>query len=62
MTRYREEVYESKAYKAAVRKVRPSCDLEGNSGARRAEYFKKPLKVREAIRKAQKAQGRLDGF
>jgi len=64
MSRFREEHYATKAWKAAFTPggTRKKPDLEADERTRRSEYFKKPLAVRKAIYKAQKAQGRMNGF
>ena len=61
MSRFLEEQYASRSYKAFIRrKGRSGSDLEGDAAARRAQYFSQPLSVRKAIHKA--SQARLDGF
>jgi len=65
MSRFREEHYESKAYKAAVsrRRKTPEVAVEAERRASRAQYFKNSLKARQAIARAQKAgQRRLGGL
>jgi len=63
MTRFREEHYATRAHKAFTRGKRSAeGTVEAHETARREEYFQKPLSVRKAILKAQKAKGRLDGF
>jgi len=63
MTRFREEVYAARWYKAFARRERDSKSAPAvDPWASRAQYLQKPLSVRKAIAKAQKAQGRLDGF
>jgi len=60
MTRFREEVYAARWYKALVRRTnRAEAASEANSGASRSQYFQKPLSVRKAIEKGKKAQRRL---
>jgi len=61
MTRFREEVYAAPWYKAKVagRTRRPESAITADERARRKVYFEKPPSVREAIRKAQKAQLRM---
>ena len=62
MTRFREEVYAKRSYKAEVarRRRRTESPDEAYARARRAEYLKNTPAARAAIRKAQAA--RLDGF
>jgi len=64
MTRFREEHYATRAWKKAFtpRGTRKESALADDVGASRAQYFQKSPAVRKAVRKAQKAQGRLDGF
>jgi len=63
MTRFREEHYATRAHKAFTRRARASYGVtRPDTGSCWQEYFQKPLSVRTAIRKAQKAsagQGRL---
>ncbi len=61
MTRYREEVYETRAFKAALARgeVNSQFTVSGDAGASRAQYFKKTPAARRAINKA---QARLNGF
>ena len=63
MSRFAEEHYATRAHKAFTRrKKHPEAAVKADRRASRAEYFRKSLKVRKAIRKAQATQGRLDGF
>ena len=57
MTRFREEYYETRAYKAATarRKAGERSLVAFNERESREEHFKKPPAVRQAILKAQKA-------
>ncbi len=64
MSRFREEVY-AKAPKVRAKGHRPAvvgpCKALEDEVRReiRRQYFKKPLQVRKAVHKAQKAQMRL---
>jgi len=62
MSRFREEQYESRAYKAFIArgKVNPGRDLAGNARESRAKYFKNSPEARKAINKA--TQARLNGI
>jgi len=62
MSRFREEHYATKAWKAAftLGGKRKEDPVEADRGASRAEYLKKPSSVRKAIHKAEAA--RLNGF
>ena len=61
MSRFREEWYATRRYKALTRrKDRTEIIAEGDSRARRSQYLSQSLPVRKAIHKAQTA--RLDGF
>ena len=62
MTRFREEYYATKAYKAEIaRRARgPASAVEADRRARWAQYSKKSSQVRKKIYKA--AQARLSGF
>ena len=64
MTRFREEHYDTKAWKAAFtpRGTRKEIPLEDNARPCRKEYFTYAPAARKAILKAQKTQRRLDGF
>ena len=62
MSRFREEVYATRAAKASARRARRTPDtVESVWREGRAQYFQKPLPVRQAIRKAQK-EGQLRLF
>ncbi len=62
MTRFREEWYATRRYKALARRnASPCLPVEKVETAARALYFQKPRAVRKAIDKAQ-AQKRLSGF
>ena len=61
MSRFREEYYATRSYKAFVRRAgNPKAAAEADERARRAKYFKKSLSVRKAIDQA--TQARLSGF
>jgi len=63
MTRFREEVYAARWYKALARREgRPQAAPDADTWASRAQHVQKPLSLRKKIRKAQTAQSRLDGF
>ncbi len=61
MTRFREEHYATKAFKAEVSRRRrgEALALEGDERPCRSQYFKNSPEARKAIHKAQK---RLNGF
>ena len=61
MTRFREEHYATRAWKAAFtpRGTPKTRITESDERARRSQHFQKPLSVRKAIIKAQKAQRRM---
>ena len=62
MTRFREEVYAKKAYKAEVSRRRKGTEsaVEADRRASRVQYLKKPSSVRKAIYKVE--QAKLNGF
>jgi len=60
MTRFREEVYASRWYKTLIRReIRAESLAEADKRESGSLHFQKPLSVRKAINKAQKASRRL---